>query len=301
MLHVLSSLPVEYESIVETLERDLGEGLLTFEDLKEQVRSKYRRLTKKMNVKEDELAFTVLIKKFNKKQGFKGNCRICGKYGHKAADCWENKINKNKKFNQGGGNKEWQFKGKCNFCGIYGHKERDCHKKKAQENEENNTNVAAEEEAEETVLLTVNENQFNDKVRRALLLDHYENVASIYMETQEIENLNDDGKPSEETNDHNNDNNDINNNRRENVNEVIDLQSETVQNMIADQDRAEEQDRQNDINDAVVNQDTELDLVPIPQDISMELMNNNENLRQAIIADINLMSHMGRRHRFLPL
>ena len=47
MLHVLNSLPVEYESIVETLERDLGAGLLTIENLKEQVRSRRRKWTLK--------------------------------------------------------------------------------------------------------------------------------------------------------------------------------------------------------------------------------------------------------------
>ena len=167
MLHVLNSLLIEYESIVETMERDLGAGLLTVEDLKEQVRSKYRRLTKKMNVKEDELSLTASNNIFKKKQGFKGNCRICGKYSHKAADCWGKKNNKNKKTNQGGNNKEWQFKGKCNYCGIYGHKEKDCRKKKAHmEAKENKDNLAEEIEEEDTVLIATTENKFNDQVRR---------------------------------------------------------------------------------------------------------------------------------------
>ena len=42
MLHVLNSLPIEYESIVETMECDLGAGVLTVDGLKEQVCSKYR-------------------------------------------------------------------------------------------------------------------------------------------------------------------------------------------------------------------------------------------------------------------
>ena len=86
MLHVLNSLPVEYESIVETMERDLGAGVLTIDDLKEQVRSKYQRLVKKTKLKDDKLALLANNNKYKKKQGFKGNCRICGKYGHKAAD-----------------------------------------------------------------------------------------------------------------------------------------------------------------------------------------------------------------------
>ena len=167
MLHVLNSLLIEYESIVETMERDLGAGLLTVEDLKEQVRSKYRRLTKKMTVKEDELALAASNNKFKKKQGFKGNCRICGKYDHKAADCWENKNNKNKKTNQGGNNKEWQFKGKCNYCRIYGHEEKDCRKKIAHmEAKENKANLAEEIKEEDTVLIATTENKFNDQVRR---------------------------------------------------------------------------------------------------------------------------------------
>ena len=40
MLHMLTSLPVEYESIVEMQERNLSTGLLTIENLKEQVQSK---------------------------------------------------------------------------------------------------------------------------------------------------------------------------------------------------------------------------------------------------------------------
>ena len=48
MIHVLNSLPVEYESVVESMEKDLGVEILTVELLKEQVRSKYKRLVKKM-------------------------------------------------------------------------------------------------------------------------------------------------------------------------------------------------------------------------------------------------------------
>ena len=114
MLHVLNLLPKEYESIIKTLERDLDAGLLTIENLKEQVHSKYRRLTKKMDIKDNELALNATNKyNYKKKQRFKGKCRICSKYGHKAADCWENKNNKNKKPNQVGGDKrDWHFKGK---------------------------------------------------------------------------------------------------------------------------------------------------------------------------------------------
>ena len=83
MSHVLNSLPVEYESVVESMERDLGLGKLTVESLKEQGRSKYKRLVKKKNLKDNDLALTMQVDKngnfnknkstFKKKQGFKGN------------------------------------------------------------------------------------------------------------------------------------------------------------------------------------------------------------------------------------
>ena len=73
MLHVLNLLPKEYESIIKTLERDLDAGLLTIENLKEQVHSKYRRLTKKMDIKDNELALNATNKyNYKKKQRFKG-------------------------------------------------------------------------------------------------------------------------------------------------------------------------------------------------------------------------------------
>ena len=84
----------------------------------------------------------------------------------------------------------------------------------------------------------------------------------------------------------------------ENSDESIDLQSEEVKNMIANQERADEQDEQINFDNAFLDQNKESDLVTIPQDITMELMNINENLRQVIIADINLMSNTGRHHHF---
>lgn len=122
-----------------------------------------------------------------KKQGFKGNCQIYRSYRQKAADCWGNKNN-NKNKNPNPNRKDWHFKGKFNYCGMYGHEERDCRKKKAQENEENkDSNVAKEVEEEETVLMTLNENQFNDQVCRALVLDGHENMVMICMEIQDTD------------------------------------------------------------------------------------------------------------------
>ena len=184
MLHVLNSLPIEYESAVEAMERDLAADILTIDELKEQICLKYQRLLKKLNLKDDKLALIANNenkKKYkNYKQGFKGTCGICGKYGHKATDYWENEKNKNKS----GDKNKYQFKGKRNYCGIYGHKERYCRKKKAAENQESNSaNVA--EENEDTVLIvhpeyeeeTNNKKQFSEHIRQKLMLDKYEGLA----------------------------------------------------------------------------------------------------------------------------
>lgn len=53
-IHIQNSLPMEYESVVESMEKDLSLGILTVESLKEHARSKYKRLVKKMDLKENE-------------------------------------------------------------------------------------------------------------------------------------------------------------------------------------------------------------------------------------------------------
>ena len=218
MLHVLNSRPIEYESAVEAMERELAADILTIDELREQVRSKCKRLLKKLNIKDDELA--LMAKNENKKkyknykQGFKGTCKICGKYGHKAADCWEDEKNKNKS----GDKNKYQFKGKCNYCGIYGHKERDCRKKKAAENQESNSaNVA--EDNEDTVLIAHQEykeklnekNVFPEHIRQKLMLDKYEGLALACWEIEQE-------RP---------------NKKQRKTEEIIDLQSEEVQRQIA--------------------------------------------------------------------
>ena len=59
---------------------------------------------------------------------FKGLCGLCGKHGHKKADCWENKAKSNKK-----ANKTWHGTSKnrkelyCHYCKKKGHTEPYCY------------------------------------------------------------------------------------------------------------------------------------------------------------------------------
>ena len=99
---------------------------------------------------------------------FKGRCDLCGKWGHKKANCWENPNNDNKRnnnnnnrnnnnnnngYNNGNdrNNNRRRFNGKCNYCGIIGHKEADCRKKKRKQGQHNNNEQA--NQAQEVVLM----------------------------------------------------------------------------------------------------------------------------------------------------
>jgi Zinc knuckle len=92
-------------------------------------------------------------RKYTKK--FKGMCSVCGKQGHKGADCWEKEENKDKRPKNwqkrnnrpGSNNKTSTFNGKCWNCGQTGHSQKNCPKKtenanqaqeKVQDNDDSN-------------------------------------------------------------------------------------------------------------------------------------------------------------------
>ena len=74
---------------------------------------------------------------------------------------------------------------------------------------------------------------------------------------------------------------------------LIDLQSETVQNMIAEQERNENFALQNDLNKMEETQHEDENLIPIPQGITGDLMNSDKEWRQSIISKINRVTHTG--------
>jgi hypothetical protein len=70
---------------------------------------------------------------------FKGKCYVCGKMGHKGANCRERTNKQNAHFQGNGGrgmgfgqgmNSGRGFKGNCNYCHRLGHKSTDCIKRK---------------------------------------------------------------------------------------------------------------------------------------------------------------------------
>jgi Reverse transcriptase (RNA-dependent DNA polymerase) len=126
--------PEIYSTIISILKRDMNKGILI--SLTE-IKLEYRQVfsTQKVTPRSRETALMVQ-KKYPKV--FKGDCRHCGKKGHKGADCWTKEENKEKRPST------WQKKGKetanmvkqmktvyhCDYCNKDGHTEDRCFKKK---------------------------------------------------------------------------------------------------------------------------------------------------------------------------
>jgi hypothetical protein len=106
--HILNNLPNNYSELVTSVEGDVDK--LKMKTLRESVRAFYRRkvikngLGKNDDNEEDDENVALFTK-----QGFKGRCRKCGVFGHKAAEC--NKTGKEKPHSGAGSVK------KCFSCG----------------------------------------------------------------------------------------------------------------------------------------------------------------------------------------
>ena len=156
IIHILNNLPEEYENMVEAMEIELEDrsNPLKLKTVRERLRSKFQRLKKRNDI-EDDKALIV------RHQQFKGTCRNCGKYGHKAKDCRSREKNRGQqKNNNNNGNNRSQedrgprISGNCNYCGKEGHMERFCFKKKRDEKSDNEkANVAKDDDKEEEFVM----------------------------------------------------------------------------------------------------------------------------------------------------
>jgi hypothetical protein len=137
-------MPKEYENTVEQLEERLGTGgpdELTIEERKDKLRLKWMHINKKTEGNDDDLEDDTAKETTLAAQGFKGRCRVCGKWGHKAAVCHvKDKVQNNRNGNSNNNNRNGnsnnnnrnvnnnrnqqkqnqRFYGKCNFCHIFG-------------------------------------------------------------------------------------------------------------------------------------------------------------------------------------
>ena len=73
------------------------------EDLRADLRRKYNRLIEQGHIEITDDSNDEKVTKEEKalktgfKKQFKGKCRVCGKIGHKGADCWTLESNKDKR------------------------------------------------------------------------------------------------------------------------------------------------------------------------------------------------------------
>jgi hypothetical protein len=135
-IYLLNNLPREYESVVEQVEGDLDNGLtVDLDKVRNKLRANFGR------IKNNSFKSSIRITKgalFAGQEGFKGNCRKCGEYGHKATKC--PKIRE-------------EFK--CNYCKFKGHTEEFCRRKKRDEADEGVMEVVIAQTDPEEVFITL--------------------------------------------------------------------------------------------------------------------------------------------------
>ena len=146
IMQVLEGLPREYDMIVTLLNARYKINDLTIDTLRDELSMFYDRMKNKKGNKfkstydgdgndHEESALVA---------AFKGRCRGCGNFGHKKADCPQEKRNQEQKK---------RFSGKCHHCGKKGHKKADCWQLKKRSD---NANAAkdSDDEGSEFALVT---------------------------------------------------------------------------------------------------------------------------------------------------
>jgi len=112
MIHVLNNLPVEYDVVLDGMESRLmlpdgDANKLTIEDVRDKLNNRFERMDERESQTKEEVAFANFTKQF------KGICRNCGKYGHKAFECPDKKPE--------GKGQDSNKKLICYHCGELGH------------------------------------------------------------------------------------------------------------------------------------------------------------------------------------
>jgi hypothetical protein len=147
--------PKMYETVIALIKRDISRNRasVTLNSIKEDYRQVYQSSVINKTVKgTHEKVLTATEKKKGKfKKVFKGDCRICGKKGHKGDDCWDNEKNKDKRpsfYKAASKRKESANTANdtdkkddkkvitCSYCNKVGHSIEKCFKKQNDEKKE---------------------------------------------------------------------------------------------------------------------------------------------------------------------
>ena len=83
MMHILDSLPQDYDYVVTMMEAKLDDTGMSLNYLRAGLRSHYKKIHKRNGVKKDDS--DVALAAFTKM--FKGRCYTCGEQGHKGSQC----------------------------------------------------------------------------------------------------------------------------------------------------------------------------------------------------------------------
>ena len=175
--HILYNVkPKIYETVIHVIKRDIDMGtVITLENLKEDLRRVYTQQQTKEYKREShgESVLYAANEKYKKKfkKVFKGDCRNCGKKGHKAADCWQMEKNKHMRPDKFKPRSESAYnvvdqKRHCNYCGKDNHNIEQCFKR--QKDEKNN--IIQNKEIAEIVIMAA-EDISEDITRNIFIAD----------------------------------------------------------------------------------------------------------------------------------
>ena len=98
--HLLNSLPQsEYKGAILIIKDKLRNGDVELSEIEQILEDKYQAMKHAKGWGEEEDAYTLFASPSNNKKpkkALKGHCGYCGEFGHKAADCPNNKSSQNK-------------------------------------------------------------------------------------------------------------------------------------------------------------------------------------------------------------
>jgi Reverse transcriptase (RNA-dependent DNA polymerase) len=155
-----SEKPKLYDTIITMMKREINNGVkLKLEKIKDDFRQQFANNKASSNTKPE----TALISKAGKprtNKNIKGDCRHCGKKGHKSNDCWERSENRAKRPPNWKSTKSQSTETAnvttnkrttyhCTYCDKDGHTEDICYKKKRKDNTDERPSKKKKQDSDE--------------------------------------------------------------------------------------------------------------------------------------------------------